>query len=138
MITRSDKAGGGRRKPTQTQTRRRTRAVSYLPTRSSERHLGPCFEIPFKAKHVYSLSHLERGPAPRALPAEGAPAGSGERRSRRRPRGATSPPRAATPQPARRRRDPRRPRGAAHRPAASPAPRPSLPPVAPFLTGGDS
>lgn len=99
--------------------RRQTGGVSYLPTRSSKRHLGPCFEIPFKAEHVYRLSHLERDPAR-----------SGHRRQRRaeglpRPRGAASP-RLAT----RGRRAPRRSPPSLPRPAAF------APPVAPLLTGG--
>lgn len=64
---------------------------SYLPARASERHLGPRFEIPFKTKHLYSLSHLggARPSEPgRAGRARGGPGGRGAAGTRPR-RGAT-------------------------------------------------
>lgn len=69
--------------------RRRTHTGrSYLPTGASEGHLGPRFEIPFKTKHLYSLSHLGGAPDPESSGAGGAGSrGEGPPTGRGLPRG---------------------------------------------------
>lgn len=51
------------------------RSLIFIPAPSSERHLGPSFEIPLYANHVYSSSHLEQSPDPEADATRGVPVG---------------------------------------------------------------
>lgn len=68
------------------------RSRAYLPARASEGHLGPRFEIAFKAEHLYSLSHLGGAPDPES--------GGGAGRARGTvPAGRTRGSRGATPSP---------------------------------------